>query len=190
MAVTCYNPLAFLGLFFLVVVLITSVVLAVDPSFRHALLLFVSWAREHQLEGGLAFAGLYAVGAVMCMPEILLATAAGYIFSFPLAFVSTWIGGWFGCMLAFGLGRFFLREWVSSWIFDRFETLRGMEFLLEESGFTTVLLIRLPYVPFVHMNYLLACTKVAFRNYTTATLLGTIRESPHVPFCVCFRNAL
>ena len=53
-------------------------------------------------------------------------------------------------------------------------TLHAIDGAFAQHGWRVVMLIRLPYIPFVYVNYLLSATSVATWPYVSATALGSL----------------
>lgn len=150
------------------------------PSLRNNTLDFLDWARAHVAEGALAYGAFFTVGVVICFPEIMLAAAAGYTFPFYAAFLATWIGGSIGSVAAFLLGRSGLQSTVQSMCLKNEkhgDFLVNLDRVIAERGWRLVLIVRLPYIPFVYVNYLLATSKLAFKDYLWPTVVGIIPGS-------------
>ena len=59
-----------LGLIFLIAFLFAGTILVAIPSFRTDLLSFLDWLRDHEAEGAVVYTHVFAVGAVLCFPEV------------------------------------------------------------------------------------------------------------------------
>ncbi len=92
------------------------------------------------------------MGATLCFPEVALAVCAGVCFSFPVALLATWVGGMMGASVTFLLGRRFLRAFITRLVFDRSASARSLDEALGRLGWRLLVIIRLPYLPFVHVN--------------------------------------
>ena len=150
------------------------------PSLRAEVLHFLDWARSHVAEGSLAYGAFFTIGVVICFPEIMLAAAAGYTFPFYAAFLATWIGGSVGSVAAFLLGRSGLQSTVQSLCLKsekHSDFLVNLDRVIAERGWRLVLIVRLPYIPFVYVNYLLATSRLTFRDYLWPTVVGIIPGS-------------
>ena len=106
-------PLLMLRSIFCCVAFSESAVLMSVKGFRNQTISLVDWMQDHQLVGGFAYVGVFAVGASLCFPEVALAIGAGASFSFPVALLTTWVGGVLGSLIAFLVGRHCIRGLVS-----------------------------------------------------------------------------
>jgi uncharacterized membrane protein YdjX (TVP38/TMEM64 family) len=160
---------------FFVLIVGGALVTAIVPSSRDALFEFVQWARTNTTEGVAAYTFFFAIGAVVCFPEVMLAAVAGYIFPLGWAAFSVWIGSLIGSGIAFQLGRLLFKEKIRSCVHKRGpSTLRKLDAAFVEEGWKMVLIIRLPYIPLVWVNYVLCATSTC---------------TPHArPHCPTFRT--
>ena len=166
-----------LGSVFGATLVLGTAVTLIIPGSRHALILFVDWARDNPGAGSVSFTLFFAAGAVLCWPEIMLAAVAGYIFPLWIATLAVWLGGLMGACVAFLLGRLCFSDRIRRCMSRRprrAALLRSLDDAFMQHGWRVVLLIRLPYIPFVWMNYVLAATNVDLWRYSTATALGTL----------------
>jgi len=171
------------------------------PVVRHGMLQFFAWAQSHITLAASIYVAIFTVGAVICLPEIVLAASAGYLFGFPIAFACTYGGGLLAAMIAFTISRFFLRGWVVRKLVHKSKWLAEIDKALRRKGFALALLIRLPCtcnrfvyeraysspdavpsccppdVPFVQMNYVFGVTPLSIKHYFVATAVGIIPGS-------------
>ncbi|HEV3116564.1 MAG TPA: TVP38/TMEM64 family protein [Gemmataceae bacterium] len=141
---------------------------------RQVILDFVRWARAHQWEGAAALVLIYVAACVVFVPGSLLTLGAGFAFGIGVGFVAVYIGSNLGAAAAFLLGRTLARNWIEKKVaaHPRF---RAIDQAVGRQGFKIVLLLRLsPVFPFNLLNYALGLTRVSFRDYCLATLLGMV----------------
>ncbi|NIQ98016.1 MAG: TVP38/TMEM64 family protein, partial [Desulfuromonadales bacterium] len=93
---------------------------------------------------------LYTVRPLILFPASLLTIAAGLVFGPWLGIVFTVIGENASANVAFGVGRWFGRDFVRS---RENALLRRWERQLRENGLVAVLVMRLIYLPFDAVNY-------------------------------------
>ncbi|MFW6332772.1 MAG: TVP38/TMEM64 family protein [Thermodesulfobacteriota bacterium] len=117
----------------------------------------------------LIFVFLYAIGVCLFLPATLLTTMGAAVFGPYRGFLYVWAGAMIGAGLAFLIGRYLGRDFAASLIGDR---LKRFDDAIERNGFTTVLYLRLVYVPFTPMNFGMGLTKVRFWDYILGTALG------------------
>jgi uncharacterized membrane protein YdjX (TVP38/TMEM64 family) len=119
-------------------------------------------------------AGAYILGALLFVPAPLLHLVTGFALG-PLVGAAVALpAAAAGACAAFALGRWLVRERASR-IAARTPALAGLDAALSESGFRVVLLLRLaPLSPFAVLNYLLGATPVRLRDFTLATVVGSV----------------
>ncbi|MHB8876504.1 MAG: TVP38/TMEM64 family protein [Myxococcaceae bacterium] len=134
----------------------------------------LEWIRGAGPLGMAAFAGVYVAGALLMLPGSVFTLGAGFAYG-PLAgtlLVSP--VSVLASTLAFLTGRFLARDWVGRRI-ARFPRFAALDQAIAESGFRTVLLLRLsPLFPFNLLNYSLGLTRVRLRDYVLGSALGML----------------
>jgi uncharacterized membrane protein YdjX (TVP38/TMEM64 family) len=136
------------------------------------LLAFLDWSRGLGVWGPICLAGLYVLGCVLLLPGSLLTLGAGFAFGLVRGLLAVMVGAVVGAAAAFLLGRTVARGWVEGRLaaYPRF---RAVDEAVGREGFKIVLLTRLsPLFPFNLLNYAFGVTKVRFRDYFFASLLG------------------
>lgn len=137
------------------------------------------WNALHWIEGlgwmGLfAFVGLYGVATVACVPGSVLTLGAGAVFGVLKGTLAVLMGATLGAILAFGVGRYLARGWVSRRLEDR-DAFVAIDQAVAKAGLKIVLLTRLsPVFPFTLLNYAFGLTGVSLRDYT----LGSVGMIP------------
>jgi membrane protein YqaA with SNARE-associated domain len=109
--------------------------------------------------------------------QIALAVGAGCVFPVALAAFATWLGGMLGCIATWTVGRLLLRNFFNRVCFSRSPTLQQLDRAIGRVGWRLVLVLRVPYVPFVQLNYFLSVSAVSFPHYVGATAVGTVPVS-------------
>lgn len=129
------------------------------------------------LDPGLAaltFVGLYIAATVFFFPGLLITMAAGLLFG-PLkgtALVS--LGSLTGASLAFLIGRYLARDWVSKKAKSS-PRFRAIDEAIGKEGAKVVFLLRLsPIFPYNLLNYALGLTRVKFGSYLLASWIGML----------------
>ena len=118
---------------------------------------------------------LYIIATIAFFPATPLSLAAGALFGAFFGSIYILIGATIGASLAFLVSRFLLQESVVHIVERRIPRLEHYAQAMETNGFLTVLLFRLvPLFPFNILNFGLGITKVPFREYVAATMLGMI----------------
>jgi uncharacterized membrane protein YdjX (TVP38/TMEM64 family) len=119
---------------------------------------------------------VYAVATVLFIPASILTLGAGFVFAaafglgggIVLGVVSVFIGASIGAILSFLLGRYLLRDFVSTLI-KKYTLFEALDSALEQNGLKIFLLLRLsPIVPFNATNYIGGVSAVSFRDFALA----------------------
>lgn len=124
--------------------------------------------------GAIQFIALYSLATVAFIPGSLLTLGAGAVFGLLWGSVWVLLGATIGATLAFLIGRYAVRGWVSRRIanYPRFQ---AIDRAVSQSGFKIVLLSRLsPVIPFNLLNYALGITGVSLKDY----VLGSVGMIP------------
>jgi len=83
-----------------------------------------------------------------------------------------------GASLAFGVARYLGKDFTDKILKGRFKKIYEYDKKLEDKGFITILFLRLvPLFPFNGLNFALGLTKVRFKDFLLATLIGIIPGS-------------
>lgn len=159
------------GVAILVALLVVGIVFDFGGALRSAL----ETIRDMSLlTGALVFMVLYTVTTVFLVPGSILTLAAGAIFGVVTgtAFVS--LGSTVGATVAFFVGRYFARDWVSRKIAGR-PRFAAIDDAIGREGWKIVGLLRLsPVVPFSLSNYFYGITSVRPLGYVLASWIGML----------------
>lgn len=136
---------------------------------------FKQWVESLGLWGPISYIIVYIFRPLILFPAGILSATAGIIWGPALGFFYLQIAANLSSTAEFLLARYFARGAVEN-------LLRGKMLKLDEGiekhGFLTVLLIRLiPNVAWDIQNLSLGLTKVKFRDYFFATLIGIMPGS-------------
>jgi uncharacterized membrane protein YdjX (TVP38/TMEM64 family) len=124
--------------------------------------------------GVIAFIALYAIAAVAFLPGSILTLGAGVVFGVIQGAIYVFIGATLGATLAFLVGRYLARGWVSRKIAGNAK-FKAIDDAVGREGFKIVLLTRLsPVFPFNLLNYAFGVTGVTLRDY----VLGCVGMIP------------
>jgi uncharacterized membrane protein YdjX (TVP38/TMEM64 family) len=116
----------------------------------------------------------YVVASVFFLPGSVLTLGAGFLFGVPVGFLSAWIGASLGACAAFFVGRTLARDWIAAKVAGN-SKFAAVDEAVGKEGFKIVFLLRLsPVFPFNFLNYALGLTKVSFKHYALASLIGMI----------------
>ena len=92
----------------------------------------------------------------------------------PVGFLSAWIGAILGACAAFFVGRTLARDWIAAKVAGN-SKFAAVDEAVGKEGFKIVFLLRLsPVFPFNFLNYALGLTKVSFKHYALASMIGMI----------------
>jgi len=157
------------------VVLITIALIERDRV-KEIIRIFLIWVEAHPALGVVAFILLYALATVLFVPGALLTIGCGYTFGSVfgvgkgviLASVAVFIGATLGSVLAFLLGRFLLRDLVSSLI-RQYPTFEAVDKALQGNGLLIMVLLRLsPLIPYNALDYMSGATSIPLWSYSIA----------------------
>jgi uncharacterized membrane protein YdjX (TVP38/TMEM64 family) len=124
--------------------------------------------------GPVIYIVLYVFRPLILFPAAVFSASAGAIWGLK-GLIYLVIGANLSAIAEFLIARYFARETVEKFIKGK---LSGVDQHIEKNGFVTVLLIRLiPNVPWDVQNLALGLTKVKFRDYFLATLIGILPGS-------------
>lgn len=132
---------------------------------------------QNYIEGFGAFAPLvyiiiFALVPLTLFPDSVIAIAGGLVFGFFKGYIYTTIGALIGGTISFYISRFLGRDVVKKLTKDKLDSVEKM---INEKGFTIVFLLRLiPLFPFDVISYGAGFTSMKYKDFATATVLGTI----------------
>ena len=118
----------------------------------------------------IAFMLIYTVATVAFLPGSVLTLGAGILFGIAKGSVYVFFGATIGATLAFLVGRYVARGWVSKKIAGN-EKFSAIDRAVGKEGFKIVLLTRLsPIFPFNLLNYGMGVTGVSLKDYVLASV--------------------
>lgn len=121
-----------------------------------------------------AFILIYIIATVGFLPGSLLTLGAGVIFGIIKGSIYVFLGATIGATLAFLVGRYLARGWISQKIAGK-QKFRAIDRAVGKEGLKIVLLTRLsPVFPFNLLNYGLGVTGVSLKDY----VLGSVGMIP------------
>jgi uncharacterized membrane protein YdjX (TVP38/TMEM64 family) len=115
----------------------------------------------------------YALNTILPFPPLaILSLTAGLAFGKLWGAVYLMIGAMFGASVAFFLSRSLAKSIVEKALKGK---IKDFDEAMKTKGFVTVLFFRLvPIIPHEVLNYASGLTKISFRDYFFATLVGII----------------
>ncbi|WP_421656203.1 TVP38/TMEM64 family protein [Leptothermofonsia sp. ETS-13] len=132
------------------------------------------WIQNLGPAGAIAFMAIYILATVLFIPGSLLTLGGGAIFGVLLGSVYVFLAASIGATLAFLIGRYLARGWVSKQI-EGNTKFKAVDNAIAREGLKIVILTRLsPVFPFNLLNYALGVTQVSLKDY----LVGFIGMLP------------
>lgn len=160
------------------IAILTAVVVLVVASryvdIQETLATVLNWISDLGPWGALVFILTYILATVLFLPGLILTMGAGFLFGVVQGAILVSIASTTGAGIAFLVGRYLARDWVSEKIrgyprFHRIDEAVGRE------GWRIVGLVRLsPVFPFNLLNYAFGLTRVRFRDYLLASWIGML----------------
>ncbi|MCH7868933.1 MAG: TVP38/TMEM64 family protein [Myxococcales bacterium] len=141
-------------------------------EFRDVPELLDAWLSQFGLgRAALIYVVLYTIRPLVLFPATLLTIASGMLFGPWLGILFTIIGENASANFAFWIARWLGRSWVD----DREEgRIRAWDDKIRKNALTSVLLMRLLYVPFDAVNYGCGLTSMRQRDFCIGTFLGIL----------------
>lgn len=134
----------------------------------------LQWVDSLGAVGAIAFMLIYIIATVAFLPGSILTLGAGVVFGVVLGSIYVFIGATLGATLAFLVGRYFARGWISKKI-EGNQKFKAIDKAVGREGLKIVLLTRLsPVFPFNLLNYGLGVTGVSLKDY----VLGSVGMIP------------
>jgi uncharacterized membrane protein YdjX (TVP38/TMEM64 family) len=130
----------------------------------------LQWVQDLGSVGAIAFILIYIVAAVAFLPGSILTLGAGVVFGVVLGSIYVFIGATIGATLAFLVGRYLARGWISRKIAGN-QKFAAIDRAVGKEGLKIVLLTRLsPIFPFNLLNYAFGVTGVSLKDYVIGSL--------------------
>ena len=122
----------------------------------------------------IAFILIYIIATVAFLPGSILTLGAGVVFGIVQGSIYVFVGATIGATLAFLVGRYLARGWISKKIAGN-QKFSAIDRAVGNEGLKIVLLTRLsPIFPFNLLNYGLGITGVSLKDY----VLGSVGMIP------------
>lgn len=132
------------------------------------------WVKSLGPLGPIAFMVIYNLATVLFIPGSILTLGGGVLFGVFWGSVYVFIAATLGATIAFLIGRYLSRSWVSRQI-EGNPKFKAIDEAVAREGLKIVLLTRLsPVFPFNLLNYAFGVTQVSLRDY----VLGSIGMVP------------
>ena len=130
----------------------------------------LEWVDSLGAVGAIAFMLIYVIATVAFLPGSILTLGAGVVFGVALGSIYVFISATIGATLAFLVGRYFARGWISNKIAGN-DKFAAIDRAVGQEGLKIVLLTRLsPVFPFNLLNYGLGVTGVSLKDYVIGSV--------------------
>lgn len=130
----------------------------------------LQWVNDLGAIAPIAFILIYIIATVAFLPGSVLTLGAGVLFGVIQGSIYVFIGSTIGATLAFLVGRYLARGWISRKIAGN-QKFSAIDRAVGQEGFKIVALTRLsPIFPFNLLNYGLGVTGVSLKDYVIASI--------------------
>ena len=134
----------------------------------------LQWVNDLGAIAPIAFMLIYIVATVAFLPGSVLTLGAGVLFGIVRGSIFVFLGATIGATLAFLVGRYLARGWISKKI-EGNQKFKAIDKAVGKEGLKIVLLTRLsPVFPFNLLNYGMGVTGVSLKDY----VLGSVGMIP------------
>ena len=134
----------------------------------------LQWVDDLGAIAPIAFILIYIIATVAFLPGSILTLGAGVLFGIVRGSIFVFLGATIGATLAFLVGRYLARGWISKKI-EGNQKFKAIDKAVGKEGLKIVLLTRLsPVFPFNLLNYGLGVTGVSLKDY----VLGSVGMIP------------
>ena len=161
-----------------------------NKHITHGFHIFLEWIETNLLSGVFAFIGVYFIATICFVPGGILCMGGGFVFGsavgvglgVALASLAVFVGDSLGSIVAFCLGRYFLRDCVRDRLVKKYKVVEAINEAVQKNGFKIFFLLHLsPVVPNVAINYIAGVTGISLKDYTCALVCGMMPGT--VLFC-------
>ncbi len=130
----------------------------------------LQWVDDLGAIAPIAFILIYIVATVAFLPGSVLTLGAGVLFGVIQGSLYVFVGATIGATLAFLVGRYLARGWISKKIAGN-QKFSAIDQAVGQEGFKIVALTRLsPVFPFNLLNYGMGVTGVSLKDYVLASV--------------------
>ncbi|QLE56163.1 TVP38/TMEM64 family protein [Nostoc sp. TCL26-01] len=146
------------------------VVIAKQFNFSAILQTLVLWVQSLGIFGPIAYIIIYNLATLLFIPGSLLTLKGGCLFGVFWGSIYVLFAATVGAILAFLIGRYLSRDWVSQQI-EKYPKFQTIDQAVAREGWKIVLLTRLsPLFPFNLLNYAFGVTQISLKDYTLGSL--------------------
>lgn len=155
----------------MVVGLAIGAAIAIHTCNLHLLLeTALRWVNSLGVVGIIVFILIYNLATVLFIPGSFLTLGSGAIYGVVWGSIYVFIAATLGATIAFLIGRYFARNWVSQKI-QAYPKFQAIDAAVAQNGLKIVLLTRLsPIFPFNLLNYAFGITCVSLTDYVLGSL--------------------
>ncbi|MHC5742744.1 MAG: TVP38/TMEM64 family protein [Nostoc sp.] len=154
-----------LKLLLLSCLIITLIIAAKQLNFQGLLQTLVIWVHSLGTLGPIAYIVIFNLATLLFIPGSLLTLKGGCLFGVFWGSIYVLIAATIGATLAFLIGRYLSRDWVSRQI-EKHPKFKAIDLAVAKEGWKIVLLTRLsPIFPFNLLNYAFGVTQVSLKDY-------------------------
>lgn len=115
---------------------------------------------------------VYGVGGVFALPAAPLSLAIGAVYGLKLGFLYNTIAANFGAVVDFAVARYLGQDFIQRILKGKFQRFDQQA---TQNGFRYIFYLRLvPLFPFLGINFAAGLSRIRFRDYFLATVLGMI----------------
>jgi len=138
----------------------------------------LAWFKNRNGWGGWGvYVGFYTAIVALYFPGVVFIMGAGFVFGFWRGLLAVWIGGAIGQALGFLLARYLLRDWVESFVHQKWKKWKYIDAAIEHDGWKLVLIMRLsPIIPYNLLNIAMATTSMHFWSFSIVSAIGIVFE--------------
>ncbi len=152
-------------------IVITGVFAGTVLSHRQAVL---EWIEGAGWTGVLVFGGIYVLATLLLIPPGILNALSGALFGIVFGMAVVVPANIVAALIGFALSRTAGGAWAQATI-RHWRAWGAIDRAVGKAGFRIVFLLRCsPVSPFSVLNYALGLTRVRFRHYALATVLGSL----------------
>ncbi len=155
------------------ILLVTVILLmAIYSDPRELLDHSLDWISGLGAWGPIAFICIYILATVLSIPGSILTLGTGALFGVVRGSIFVSMASTVGALIAFLIGRYLARQWVSKKIKSN-PHFAAVDEAVGQEGWKIVGLLRLsPIFPFNLLNYAMGITKISLRDYVLASWIG------------------
>ncbi len=133
---------------------------------------FLDWLHGYGAWGPVLLGAAYIPATILFIPGSALTLGGGAIFGVFWGTVAVSLGSTAGSTMAFIIGRFFARDWVTQKV-EQNPKFKAIDAAVAQNGFRIVLLTRLsPLFPYNLLGYMYGITSVRWHDYVLASWIG------------------